>query len=469
MSSTLDRLRRLNSLRPTRGPSHHSQADTEPDRLHSRGVTDALGEQLVSEEGACTLSTHVYSLTELRGTHHLGAVLKQAPTALSRIFPSFRLDKISSFHDALFLDTETTGLGTGASVYAFMVGIGTFETWREAGATSDEDVTREQDDRSALSHPTHFVLRQFFMRNPAEELALLRQLAAELKRKQLLITFNGRSFDAPLLRSRFRYNRPFLPDTALDFGLLSEDAPHLDLLLPARRLWRRRLNSCRLAYLEEAILHYRRTEDDVPGYLIPQLYADYVRTGDSADMERVFYHNREDILSMVSLATQLAVAFDRSHASQQTDRAGRKPEAEHESNAALQGQDWLSLGATYERVQDWDLAEPAYRRALDSVANHADRSEVFFRLGRLQKRQGRWQEATETWQLWLTSVPGNNPVPYIELAKYYEWQVRDYEQAEMWTAWALHNLRQEESKFAWSRTIGELEHRLRRIRRKKEG
>ncbi len=105
----------------------------------------------------------------------------------------------------------------------------------------------------------------------------------------------------------------------------------------------------------------------------------------------------------------------------------------------------------------------------DVAAKDSDRAEVFSRLARLQKRQGRWQEAAGTWELWLTSVPGNDPAPYVELAKYYEWQVKDYAQAEMWTGWALHNLRQEESQFAWTRTIHELENRLQRIRRKQGG
>jgi hypothetical protein len=88
-------------------------------------------------------------------------------------------------------------------------------------------------------------------------------------------------------------------------------------------------------------------------------------------------------------------------------------------------------------------------------------------LGQLFKRQERWAEAAELWQLWLTSLPGNDATPYIELAKYCEWQTQDLEQAEMWTAWALHNLR---TTPAWQRSPGqlsELEHRLGRIQRKR--
>ena len=396
--------------------------------------------------GTCYVETHRYPLSSLRGETPLGTLLDHSPQPLARVYPDFRMEALADYHGAAFLDTETTGLGTGAGVYAFMVGIGTFE------ALPDKDSSDGSDSR--LIAPSHFVVRQVFMRNPAEELALISEVFSALANCRLLVTFNGRSFDIPLLRARLRYNRPYLPETHLNMALLQEDAPHLDLLLPARRLWRRRLQSCRLAHLEETILFHKRTESDVPGYLIPQLYADYARSGESSEMERVFYHNREDIVSMVSLASQLTVAFDQR----------RVPE----QRGALQGKDWLSLGIAYERMQDVPQAEEAYGHSLETAESAADKAESYSRLSSLQKRQGRWEEAAETWTLWLTSVPGVNPIPYIELAKYCEWQLQDLEQAEMWTSWALHELRQVESAFAWAHTIDELEHRLQRIRRKRQ-
>ena len=455
MTSTLERLRRLKNLRTPGSPAREFAS---PAGKGSWSVDVGIpGQEIVAANGACYVSTHAYPLQEPRGGAALGALLDHPPDVFARLHPNFNLNGIDSFRRAVFLDTETTGLGTGASVYAFMVGIGTFETpslpQESMGLIADESDLPVQFDATPSAAPSHFVVRQFFMRNPAEELALLSLLAYLLQDGRLVVTFNGRSFDLPLLRSRIRYNTPFLSEQVRATPLYHGDAPHLDLLMPARRLWKRRLQSCRLANLEQMILGHERTEDDVPGYQIPQLYADYLRTGDAREMERVFYHNREDIVSMVSLATRLAEAFGRSQGSAR--------------DASLHGQDWLSLGTTYERVDDWAQAEAAYLRAFDSAANGTDRAEILFRMGRLQKRQGRWHEASETWQLWLTSVPGNDPAPYVELAKYCEWQLQDYEQAEMWTAWALHNLQQEESEFAWSRTISELEHRLHRIRRKR--
>jgi uncharacterized protein YprB with RNaseH-like and TPR domain len=391
------------------------------------------------------VETHRYPLASTRGESPLGTLLQHPTQPLARVYPDFRMEALSGYHAAAFLDTETTGLGTGAGVYAFMVGIGTFE------ALAEDEPAAGTGSRPA--GPSHFVVRQIFMRNPAEELALISEVVSSLAPYQLLVTFNGRSFDVPLLRARLRYNRPYLPETLLNAPLLQEEAPHLDLLLPARRLWRRRLQSCRLAHLEEAVLSHERTESDVPGYLIPQLYADYVRSGESAEMERVFYHNREDIVSMVSLTSQLTIAFDQQ----------RTPER----RGALQGKDWLSLGIAYEHMEDLSQAEEAYVHSLESAESPADKAEGYSRLSKLQKRQGRWEEAAETWQLWLTSVPGVDPSPYVELAKYCEWQLQDFEQAEMWASWALHELRQVDSVFAWARTIDELEHRLQRIRRKR--
>jgi tetratricopeptide (TPR) repeat protein len=294
------------------------------------------------------------------------------------------------------------------------------------------------------------------MRSPAEEPALLTALADLLRERTLIVTFNGRGFDLPLLRARYLYNRRYLPNDARDVPLLAEGAPHLDLLQPARRLWKRRLQSCRLIHLEEHILGATRTEEDVPGWLIPQLYVAYVRSGNAREMQRVFYHNGEDILSTTALAAQAIALVAEPHA------ADRPPTAPR-----LHGLDWFSLGRSYEQAGRLDEAEAAYRRALEEL-HGSDLREVFGSLCGLLKRSRRWADAVAAWERWLTSVPGADATPYIELAKYYEWEAHDLEQAEMWAAFGLHTLR---TAPAYQRLPGqadELEHRLERIRRKRE-
>jgi hypothetical protein len=367
----------------------------------------------------------------------LGDLLNLPPALFHPFHPQFGLANLQDYRRAVFLDTETTGLGGGAGVYCFMVGVGAFEEWPNSGDAG-----------------LHFVVRQYFMRNPAEERALLAALDERLAGAELTVTFNGRTFDLPLLRTRFRQNRRFMPPLGDGATRLAEDRPHLDLLHPARRLWRRRLQSCRLINLEQQILGLMRTEDDVPGHLIPELYLQYLQSGLAGEMRRVFYHNLEDIVTMVALADQLSRAFA-------TDGAPA-------TRTYLHGQDVAALARAYEAAGRLDLAETHYRRALETLRAPAERGDLFARLGNLLKRQGRWEDAADTWQTWLSSVPDAGLTPYVELAKYCEWQLHDFAQAEMWTAWALHTLTADPARPALPDAEQELQHRLERLRRKQQ-
>ena len=344
------------------------------------------------------------------------------------------------FRTSAFLDIESTGLGGGASVYAFMVGVGTFELVDGAADGSTD-------------RPT-FVVRQFFMRHPGEEPALLTALAHLLRNCQSLVTFNGRAFDAPLLRGRYRYISRFP----------ARRRPHAGRRWTATpRIW----TSCtrpagcgvngwaaaRSAIWSGAVLGHSRTEADVPGSLIPQLYADYLRDGDGRQMQRVFYHNREDIVSMAALAEAIYSAF-----------------AEPTGSGHLQPLDLLSLARLELDLDRLDNAETLFRAALDQLRGRADLAETFDGLGRLLKRQRRWEEAVAVWQQWLTTV--RDPVgvpdsrPYVELAKFCEWQSGDLAQAAMWTQWALHEQEQTPPHTRSPQTQGELRHRLARLQRK---
>jgi uncharacterized protein YprB with RNaseH-like and TPR domain len=456
MSDALERLRRLAGLRPQRSRTELTyvplDAEGEPRSARSPAVQGRLeelapGQEVETTVGSCYVATTAFPLEEERGCERLANALEVRPATLALFHPEFRLDRDLRFTDAVFLDTETTGLG-GAGVYAFMVGVGTFERWEGALHRADSAAGSE----GARATPTHFVIRQFFMRHPGEEAALLAALGELLETKQWLVTFNGRSFDLPLLRSRYRQNLAFLPAPCHRASRLEEGQPHLDLLPPARRLWRRRLQSCRLIHLEQRVLGVERGEEDVPGALIPALYLDYLRTGQAGEMRRVFYHNREDIVSMAALASHLV----RVYASELT-----QPDE-------LAAEDLFSLALCHESQDATSLAERAYRLALERAATDALRNEIFARWSALLKRQARWKEAAELWERWFTTVKGADVTPFIELAKYHEWQTRDLEQAEMWAAWALHTV---EALPAHRRLPGQradLEHRLRRIQNKRK-
>lgn len=477
MSDMMDRLRRLNNTRPRRNrsapvvytpldddrppefdddaifdaPARHSRQDTEPEPSLPRFLPlaeAAPGRELATAAGLCYVRTQAYPLDTPRGPGPLGALLNLPPAVFHPLHPHFGLGQMQDYRRAAFIDTETTGLGGGASVYAFMVGVGSFEAWLPDAPDQPPVIP----DLAAV--PTHFVVRQYFMRNPGEERALLLALADQLAAYEMTVTFNGRAFDLPLLRGRYLQNRRLLslPREAVD--LLREDRPHLDLLMPARKLWRRRLHSCRLIHLEQSVLGLHRTEDDVEGREIPDLYRAYVQSGNAVRMRGVFYHNHEDIVSMAALADQLGRAFTESSAP---------------AGAPIQhvvGLDWVGIAQAHERAGQYDLAEKGYRHALESVRTLADRSEIFRRLGEVLKRQGRWGEAAEVWQQWLTSVPGVDPTPYEELAKYSEWQARDIDQAIMWTRWALHNLVTDTRATVPPARRRSLEHRLARLENK---
>ncbi|MBI5650348.1 MAG: ribonuclease H-like domain-containing protein [Chloroflexi bacterium] len=176
----------------------------------------------------------------------------------------------------VFLDTETSGLMGGTGTYAFLIGLGRYVE-------------------------NNFRLTQIFMRDPGEEAATLSAVTQFLQPCDTLVTFNGKSFDAPLLRNRYILNRAAVPFA---------DTAHLDLLPLARRLWRDRLESRALKSLEAHILGMTRAEDEVPGFLIPQMYFDYLANGDARPLKRVLYHNAMDVVAMAALLSHIAQMLD---------------------------------------------------------------------------------------------------------------------------------------------------------------
>ncbi|MEM7119409.1 MAG: ribonuclease H-like domain-containing protein [Chloroflexota bacterium] len=216
------------------------------------------GKLVETAEGDCFVLDQVYPLSYRHGNGRLIDLITFTPQQAQFITKDDRFAELD-FRDFLFVDTETTGLA-GAGTLAFMVGVGFFE----ANSTSGSEA---------------FVVRQYFLRDHGDEPAMLLLLDELLQQKKGLISFNGRSFDIPLLDGRFLMNRLFSDLT---------DLPHFDLLHPARRLWRNRLGSCALGALEPNLLGIERTHEDVPGWLIPSLYNDYLRSGNARELVRVF-------------------------------------------------------------------------------------------------------------------------------------------------------------------------------------
>jgi hypothetical protein len=268
---------------------------------------------------------------------------------------------------------------------------------------------------------------------------------------RLLVTFNGRSFDLPLLHTRFILQKRPL-------GLLP--VPHVDLMWPARRIWRHRLPSCSLGSLERHLLDYERI-GDVPGHEIPGLYLTYLHTGDASPLAPVVSHNALDVLSLASVAIRI-----------------RRTLAAQTPDALAHPEDWHGVGCCREALGDLEGAEEAYRTAAqpsrsdDSLALPSSsaraRCAALRALSKLYKRQRRWTVARDLWSELVTARHEDGLYPFEELAKRLEHQDRDYNGALALVESALERLEAGELRHRRAKylLLAALEHRRARLQRK---
>ncbi len=306
-----------------------------------------------------------------------------------------------------FLDTETTGLAGGTGTYAFLVGVGR--------------ITGEG-----------FRVRQFFMRDLCEEHSLLWALEQHLQDFDVLITYNGKAYDEPLLETRYRMARRRPPFSRL---------VHLDLLYGARRLWKLRLESCRLVDLESQILGFER-EGDLPGELIPYVYFEYLRTRQVFRLVPVFHHNATDILTLACLTGIVPLAF-------------RSPE----SAPLHHGADWVGLARWLLKAERHEEALAVLRRAVARGLSDELLFRSLWEIALLEKRLGRREAAVAAFE---DLAAARNPyrVPALEeLAKHYEHRERNYASALEVTRAALEIQPSEELR----RRAARLERRLSRL------
>jgi uncharacterized protein len=282
----------------------------------------------------------------------------------------------------LFLDTETTGLAGGTGTYAFLIGL----AWWDAGG---------------------LLVEQLFMRDFAEEHSVLCQLAARLAERPVLVTFNGKTFDWPLLENRFRMTRSMaVPNLAA----------HLDLLHPARALWKFRLGSVRLIDLERQVLNpvllgWRR-DDDISSKFIPQFYFDYLRGGPPEPLTGIARHNQMDLRGLAALFGKINALLSE----------GASLEEE------MHGLDLLGLSKFLHRRGDKGRAQVACVQAIDLGLPIEFHSQARCDLALMAKRKGEHQRAAELWHQ-LAADPDNSAHACEQLAIYYERRVKDYKKA----------------------------------------
>jgi hypothetical protein len=278
----------------------------------------------------------------------------------------------------LFLDLETTGLAGGAGTYAFLVGCG----WFDGGS---------------------FRLRQFFLSDFAAERALLESVAEIASDSGCVVTYNGKAFDLPLMETRFVLQRMQTPFA---------DIAHVDMLHPARRMWREDDVECKLTNLERSLCGHER-EGDVPGFEIPSRYFRYVRAGDARPLEAVLEHNRLDIISLAMLTARASQLLDEGPAAASTAREA------------------FGMGRLYERAGMTERALASFVRA--SSAPTADiRCDALRASAMLLRRLRRYREAADTWRdlLAVQECPEHYAREATEaLAVHHEHRVRDLEVA----------------------------------------
>jgi uncharacterized protein YprB with RNaseH-like and TPR domain len=321
-------------------------------------------------EGPLIIVDRFYPAEARYGQSTIGAIVDrlvaggEAFGVLGRVWPS-SAGLASRAPTLAFLDTETTGLAGGAGTKVFLVGY----------ASVDAGGLR---------------VRQLLLPGFEHERALLAELASWSATCQGLVTFNGRTFDVPLIETRFLLHR-------LAFPLA--DVPHLDMLPPARRLWKPppsregrapEEESCRLSMLERRLGGVQRV-GDVPGFEIPSRYFQFVREGQARPLEAVLEHNRLDLLSLALITARALTLIT------------------HGPSAARHAYECLGLGRVYEQAGQWDKAEACYRDATERC-QHAARepmthADALYRLARARRHTGRKPAAADAWRT-LAELPG---------------------------------------------------------------
>jgi len=380
-------------------------------------VDKHLIEKVVQGDFEETLFGPIFCVTQVFPLDHQhGSVTLYPAGPITTLARWARIPQVTreALDNIVFLDTETTGLSGGTGTLAFMVGVGRFGNGG-------------------------FILSQYFMRHPGEEGALLAGLTRFLTPLDAIVTYNGKAFDIPLLRTRYTLQ-------AFDFPM--EGTPHFDLLALARRLWRARLPACNLSIIENQVLGVMREEEEVPGYAIPELYLDYLRTGDARPMRGIFYHNSIDILSLAALFAHTAQMLEMPLIQQPEDAV-----------------DLASIARLFQFLGDADTAMTLFEQSLGAHLPTEVYWKTLARAAALLKQQGNftvavslWEKAAEQGQLYACE----------ELAKYYEHRTCDIPQALHWAEHAIAALMitpLEPLQRKW--WLASLSHRIERLQRKK--
>ena len=358
-------------------PAPHSAGTPDANPTTNRGFIEDLvsGEVVFTPYGSHFESERHFALHHRHGSYEISDLANLQPDLLTALSDG-AISGVSP-RKWLFLDTETTGLAGGSGTYAFLIGAG----W------IDDD---------------GFHVRQFFMRDYSEEASVLHSLTQLVARFDVMITYNGRSYDQPLLETRYTMCRTRHP-----FGRLE----HLDLLYGARRLFRLRLENCRLVNLENQILGFER-EGDIPGEMIPYCYFEYLRSRRAHRLPPIFHHNVLDIVSLACLTGVIPEVF----------RDPGTVQARH-------GLDLLGLARWLQMSGRLEEAHRLLRRAIDMGLPDQHLFATLFAAGMIEKKQGLVHAAVATFTDLSLSPNPFRVKAYEELARHYEHRERSFAMA----------------------------------------
>ena len=363
------------SLAGTVRPAAEMSAPKRPAPLTTRRRLGINGEERGNAFGCFLLQQHLY-----KNDHVHGNVPIRALQALDASWPvSITAGEVAAADPRrwAFLDTETTGLAGGTGTCPFLIGVGSVE---DAG----------------------FRVRLFFMRDYDEESAMLHGLAEHLGQFDLLITYNGKSFDAPLLETRYRLKRQHNPLARMG---------HVDLLHAARRIWRERMPNCRLGTLEFEVLGMER-QGDVPGSLIPQRYFDFLRSRRPGPLKPVFHHNVLDIVSLACLASVLMPVY-----------------AAPEESSARRGGDLLGIARWLDKRGQSERALQLYRKAIRAGLPPGKLVTSLWELAHLERRTGNVVAQVQLLRDLSRVSSKYRAAAFEELAKHFEHREKDFDRA----------------------------------------
>jgi len=334
--------------------------DKEAFTLEDRG-----GEKITTEKGTIWRIEKRLSFDEL----HFDNSIEKFFCDIKPLLRSLSVSDDLNIQELLFFDIESTSLSTGTGNYPFLCGFGYMD---------DDD----------------FITEQIFMEKYSDEPAVLQYMLSLFNSFKTVVTFNGKTFDIPLIKNRYMINRVY------GFPM---NIQHIDLIVPARRIFRSVYESCSLGSLENNLIGLKR-EDDIEGWLIPEVYFTFQKTGESARLKEVINHNRTDIISMIFLMYIFAGIFDK---------------VEKKDYSELSEKSLINI-AKHLFARNLELFLDLAEFLGESVIED---NSLFFKYSLVLKKRDEYEKAVEYWD------KSKSVYSYIELAKFYEHREKNFAKA----------------------------------------